>query len=141
MQLALRSDEPRGAGLWQSFACWLIRARLVSRYSHGGVVIDGHLYHATTAGGLHMLKPGEWSPELWDLFDTEADSATALQLYAQHAGAGYDWFSLLAFVGVRARDARRFYCYEWCWMALTGEGPKARVTPEVLLRFALKAHP
>jgi hypothetical protein len=31
------------------------------------------------------------------------------------------------------------YCYEWCWLAITGVNPRRRVTPEDLLALvALK---
>lgn len=133
MLLALRKDPPVGATLWQRFACWVIKARLVSQYSHGGVVIDGWLYHVTSKRGLHVLKPGEWTPERWDLIEVDADHETAWRMWFRYADAKYDWFSLLAFIGLRVRDSRRFYCFEWCWLAMTGALPSFRVTPEMLL--------
>ena len=61
--------------------------------------------------------------------------------FADHVGTRYDWFSLLAFVlPWRVRDKSRMYCYEWCWLAMTGEHPSCRVTPEMLLVEALKGH-
>ncbi len=134
MKLALRKDAPRDATLWQRFACWLIKARLASQYCHGGVVIDGRMYHATSARGLHCLEAQEWTPEHWVLIDLGDDQETkALELFEQHKGAPYDWFSLLAFVGLPVRDGERFYCFEWRWLAMTGEKPKFRVTPEMLI--------
>lgn len=138
MLLALRRDAPAGAAWPQRFFCWLIRARLVSQYCHGGIVIDGCLYHATSANGLHCLKPGEWAPENWDLIGVGADRETAWRMWLRYGGAKYDWFSLLAFVGLRTRDSERMYCFEWCWMAITGENPGFRVTPEMLLAKGIK---
>lgn len=135
MQLALRKDAPTNATLWQRFACWAIRARLVSQYSHGGIVIKGALYHATSANGLHKLEAGEWSPENWDLFDIGGDNRAALALFEKLKGVKYDWFSLLAFVGIRAHDTNKFYCFEWCYYARTLASPDVRITPEILLTF------
>ena len=141
MQLALRKTPPNNATLWQRFACWVISARLVSQYCHGGIVINGWLYHATSAKGLHVLKPGEWTPENWDLIDVGADHETAWRMWLRYAGARYDWFSLLAFVGLRASDSRRMYCFEWCWLAMTGDNPRIRITPETLLAANAKPLP
>lgn len=139
MKLALRRGAPTNATVWQRMACWVIRARLVSVYCHGGIEIGGWLYHATAARGLHRLAPGEWSPERWDLIDMgEARDARALALFAEHEGAAYDWFSQLAFVGLRARDSRRFYCFEWCYLAMADALPRTRVVPETLLRMWFK---
>ena len=131
MKLALRRNAVKNAGLWARFACWLIKARLVSVYCHGAIVIGRRVYEST-AKGLHSSTFVEGD---WDLFDlgNERDLA-ALNLFEQHMGAGYDWFSLLAFaLPWPARDARRFYCFEWCHLAITGGNPGSRVTPETLL--------
>jgi hypothetical protein len=135
MKLAFRKSAPSNATPWQRFACWVIRARLVSQYSHGGIVVQGWLYHSTAAKGLHKMAPGEWSPENWDIFDVGGEWAhrSISRLYLDYFGAQYDWFSLLAFVGLRVRDRRRLYCFEWCWLAMTGQPPAFRVTPEMLL--------
>lgn len=134
MLLALRKGPPENATIWQRFACWVTKVRLVSQFSHGGIVIDGVLYHATATCGLHALRPGEWHPERWDLIEVgNARDDAARDAFLRLAGAEYDWLSLLAFVGLRVRDSSRMYCYEWCWIALTGEVPRERVTPEMLL--------
>lgn len=140
MLLALRKSPPTGASLWQRFTCWVIRTRLVSQWSHGGIVIDGVLYHSTSSRGLHAVGPGAWTPAHWDLIEVQADHQTAEQMFLHYAGARYDWASLLAFVGLRVRDSKRFYCFEWCWMAITGEVPKTRITPERLLHEQIRKH-
>jgi len=137
MQLALRKTPPSGATLWQRFACFVIKMRLVSQYCHGGVVIDGALYHATSSRGLHKLEPEEWDLARWDLIEIDADKDRVLATFAKHQGAKYDWISLLAFVGLPVRDGKRFYCFEWCWLAATGEKPRKRITPEMLITTSL----
>lgn len=133
MLLALRKSPPSNANALQRVVSWLIKARLVSQYCHGGIVIDGTLYHANAAHGLHAIAPGEWSPDNWDIFDVGGDDAAAIRLFDEYVGSAYDWFGLLAFVGITARDAKRFYCYEWCYLARTGRVATTRVTPETLL--------
>lgn len=135
MKLALRKTAPTNATWLQRLACWAIKARLVSQYCHGGIVINGELFHATAAHGLHSLPAGQWSPDNWDLIEL-GDAHwhhSALKLFAHYQGARYDWVSLLAFVGLRVRDHDRMYCFEWCWLAMTGQVATERVTPEMLL--------
>lgn len=135
MKLALRKTAPTNATWAQRLACWAIKARLVSQYCHGGIVINGELFHATAAHGLHSLPAGQWSPDNWDLIELgDADWHTSvLRLFAHYQGVRYDWLSLLAFVGLRVRDSSRMYCFEWCWLAMTGQVATERVTPEMLL--------
>jgi hypothetical protein len=111
----------------------------VSQYSHAGIVVNGRLLHATSGKGLHAVEPRDWSPERWDLIDFGGDDAAVEATFRQYEGAHYDWFSLLAFVGLRVRDSRRMYCFEWCWLAMTGLVPTKRITPEMLLRAAWAA--
>ena len=134
MLLALRRLPPANATRVQRLSCATIQARLVSAYSHGGIVIAGALYHATAARGLHRLSAYEWSPEHWDLIDVGGSDTQALALFDRYQGAAYDWLSLLAFVGIRgARDGAKMYCFEWCYLAMTGQLNTDRVTPETLL--------
>ena len=54
-------------------------------------------------------------------------------LFEQYKGTKYDWFSLIAFVGLSASDSDKLYCFEWMWLAVTQQNPNFRVTPEILL--------
>lgn len=141
MKLALRATAPVDAHVWQRLACWAIRARLVSRYCHGGIVIGERLFHANAARGLHSLSAQEWQPERWELVEVGGDDQAALRLFEHLQGSRYDWLSLLAFVGLRVNDDTRFYCFEWCWLAIKQEVPNFRVTPELLLLQGLKPAP
>ena len=133
MKLALRKTAATGANWLARFAAWAIKTRLVSEYCHGGIVIGDKIYHATAQ---HGLCSADFTPEHWDLFEVNFNEQLALDLYYKHCGAGYDWFSLLAFVlpGTYT-DSQRFYCFEWCWLCLTGEYPSGRVTPEMLIKY------
>lgn len=133
MLLALRTQPATDATLLDKLAHWLIKARLVTRYPHAGIVIGDRLFHATARRGLHE---SDYTPERWTLIDVGGDDDAALALFREREGSGYDWFSLLAFVGLKARDSRRYYCYEWAYHAITGQHPTGRVTPETLLVLA-----
>ena len=133
MKLALRTTPAADATSLDKLAHWVIKARLVTQYPHAGIVIGDKLYHATARKGLHV---SEYTPEHWTLIDIGGDDMAALHQFAEWDGASYDWFSLLAFVGLSVRDSSRMYCYEWCHLVMTGRAPKGRVTPETLLTLA-----
>lgn len=140
MHLALKRTPASDATRLQRACCTAIKVRLVSQYCHGGIVIDGWLYHATAEEGLgrepfDMAKANDG----WDFFDLGSERDTeALFVYSVLEGTGYDWFSLLAFVlPGRISDARRLYCFEWCALAM-GLEPYGRVTPEILLATAVR---
>ena len=147
MKLASKKDAPANATLSQKLACWIIKARLVSMYSHAGIVIDGDLYHMTSTKGWEVVKAGDWSPEKWDLTDFNGDKEKVKELFRKKSlpptgtvkslvwklCKGYDWFGLLAFVGPKVRVSWLDYCFEWCYLAITGNAPKGRVTVEILL--------
>lgn len=133
MQLALRKSPSRSATWWQRLFARLTQIRLVSDYSHGGVVIDGMLYHMTR-DGLHV---SEWEPALWDVWDVPGSDSDALLLYRLWQHARYDYVGLLAFVTPwRLGSAQRLYCFEWCALCM-GIPISDRITPERLLAAAL----
>lgn len=151
MLLALKNTNASDAGFVQRLWSRLIKIRLSSDYSHGGVVIDGTLYHTTSLKGSEKLEAGEWNPDHWHMLDIGGDDAAAIerfnQLLQQPKGRvkawiwkllkGYDWFSLMAFVGVKARVSWLKYCFETCWFLRYGENPGFKVTPERLLARSL----
>lgn len=147
MKIALRRDAATGATALQRLFCKLIKLRLVSQFCHGGVDIDGTLYHITATHGPHTLGPGQWNPDAWLLVDVGGDDAKAIELFNDFREPplglfqraiyklvnGYDWFSLLAFVGPMIRVGWLMYCFELCWLMRKGESPTFRVTPEMLI--------
>lgn len=128
--LAFRKTAPTNATLFQRVASWVTKARLVSQYCHGGMIVNGELLHVNTKHGLHKE---DWTPANWDLFEIKADVAKITALFEQYKGTKYDWFSLIAFVGLSASDSDKLYCFEWMWLAVTQQNPNFRVTPEILL--------
>jgi hypothetical protein len=134
MQLALKSSNASDAKWWHRMASWVIKTRLVSQYSHGGIVIDGDLYHTNAQHGLHKVPAGWWEPSKWDIFDLDTrNDDFAKALFEDRQGAKYDWLGLLAFIGADIYTRDRLYCFEWCWIAMTQPEEDVRVTPELLL--------
>lgn len=130
MKLALRKSPD--SDKWNhKAAAAIIRTRLVTRYPHAGIVIGSTLYHATAYGGVHD-EPFSGGDN-WVLFDVPGSDNLAISRYIDEEGKGYDWFSLLAFAMIPAKDSRRWYCYELAYYLITGDKPKGRVTPEDLL--------
>lgn len=138
MQLALKHAPPKG--FWKRAFHALTKARLATSYPHAAIIIDGRILHSSFDRGLHA-EP--FLPEGWDLFDVpHADEKRTQRLFQALEGTPYDAFSLLAFVlPWRVSDSSRLYCYEWCLLALTGDAPKRRVTPENLLALVARGLP
>lgn len=143
MYFAFKKTPPTNPTLFQRIACKGIKIRLVSQYSHGGLVIRNpegtlDLYHVTTKKGLHKVQAGEWNPDGWDLFDVGGDDEAALALFEQYEGCKYDWFSLITFVGPRVTNSNYLYCYEWMYLAYSTINPNFKVTPELLMTLVYK---
>jgi hypothetical protein len=137
MILALRHTLPPGSSLVQRVSAAVIEGRLVTEFSHAGIVIGDTLYHSTGAKGVHAEQGVDLSG--WTLIDLgEMRDARALALFRHVEGSGYDWVSLTSFVVITSSsDSQRWYCYELCWLLLTGTAPRERVTAEMLILQAL----
>lgn len=136
MKLALRTTAATDATLAARAAATGIKVRLVSRYCHGGIVVGDTLMHSTAA---HGLCSSTFTPERWDLIDLgdSADEWVKL-LFKGHEGARYDWLGLVPFIApLPLGSDASMYCFEWCWLAMTGEYPRGLVTPEMLLKRAI----
>ena len=135
--VAFRRTAAVGAPWWQRALCALVRWRLVSQWCHAGIVCDGILHHVTTTDGL--TSTDDWTPARWELFALPDSCRNVLQTALQaHAGARYDWFSLLAFLlPGRWSDRRRLYCFELPAIVL-GMDTRQRVTPERILTAITK---
>jgi hypothetical protein len=129
VKLALKHAPP--SGLFKRLFHWITAARLVTRYPHAGIVIDDMLYHSNLSNGLHSER---FLPAGWDLFEVADADGLALPRFVDLESTPYDIFGLLAFIlPWNVSDSSRLYCYEWCWLAITGTQPRRRVTPEDLL--------
>ena len=135
--IAFRRTAAVGAPWWQRALCALVRWRLVSQWCHAGVVCDGVMHHVTVTDGL--TSTDDWTPARWELFAMPDSSRDVLQSALQaHAGAKYDWFSLIAFLlPGRWSDGKRLYCFELPALVL-GISTRQRVTPERILTAITK---
>jgi hypothetical protein len=131
--LALRKTDAKG---FASLFSKATRARIMTSYPHAGIVTNGTLYHITARYGMTAEKFK--NSQDWDLFHVDAIDSEVLKRYNEHKAAKYDWLSLLGFVlPWRVSVSKWLYCYEWSYLAITGNLPKERITPEKLLTFSL----
>ena len=132
MTVALALCNQNAPGLPGLFSL-ATRARLVTQWPHAGMVVNGVLMHSNLANGLHASTFTGGSG--WDLIGLPDAIAPQVQgLFDKYKGAQYDAISQLAFVlPWRVSDGGRLYCYEWCYLAMTGQNPHWRMTPEQLL--------
>lgn len=139
MHLALKRTPASDATRAQRLFAALTRWRLVSRYSHGGIVLDGWLYHsALQHGGLSRERfDMATASDGWDFVDIGPErDRDMLRLFRDCWGTPYDLFGLLAFVlPGHYDDPRSLYCFEWCALAM-GIPLRQRMTPELLLLAA-----
>lgn len=137
MKLALRHTLPQSASTLHDVSAWAIEARLVSKFAHAGILIGDTLYHSNGAKGVHAEPNADLSGFLLIDLGTDHDER-ALMLFASIDGAGYDFFSLGAFVIPGLSDSRRYYCFELCYLLMTGRNPRERVTVETLILLAMQ---
>jgi hypothetical protein len=139
MLLALRTTPATEATSLDKIAHQTIKTRLCTRYPHGGIAINGVLYHATARKGVHVVT--DWNPERWVLFDLGGDDIAALERYEQRKGNRYNWVGLLPFIGVPGSDRERDYCFQLAYFMVTGIYPRGLVTAETLLALRPEMHP
>lgn len=136
--LALKHKAPPGFA--RAAFHHLTAARLLTKYPHAGIVIDGVLTHATRSHGVHQVP---FDPDGWDLFKLPEHEPAIYgpATLDSMIGLPYDTISLLGFVVPgRVSDSRALYCYEVCYRYMTGVNPSFRVTPEMLLVELAKWH-
>ena len=155
MYLALRRGPATDAKLLDKLFVWVIRERLVTDFPHAGIVIGAKLYHATAR---HGFCKADYTPARWELLPLGTEPDAEVQELAEGLiaiGTRYDFAELLDFTPLQwliglARKVpalrrwldNRLYCFQWCWLAMTGGLPLRRVTAEMLLTlYALKAAP
>ena len=150
MKIALRKHSATNANFFSRLFSGVIKIRLVSQYCHAGVVINNDLYHINASSGAQKIASNKWSPKNWVLIDIGGDDNQALLEWQKICTPpigwrkwvwtllkGYDYFSLIAFVGIPNEVNWLDYCFEVCWR-MAGKKVTGRVTPEMLLELGLK---
>lgn len=121
----------------------LVRAFTHSQWSHVAALINGRIYESTATKGEHEtsgVRDYPSTPEIedeYEWYESVVPDELALQRYNEIKGKSYDYFSLFAFLSLKIRDAKRFYCYETILYLMVGD-VGARVTPEVILWNEMK---
>lgn len=135
MKIAFRKSNPDGffKNLFGRYTKWSLK----TDYAHGGVVIGDTLYHST-AHGFTVQKFVK--SEDWDLFCTDVPDSIAMLRLNEYQSIHYDFLSLLSFkLPFRISDAKRLYCFELVWIALTGENPIKPISPDTIMAQLLRA--
>ena len=83
-------------------------------YSHTELVVDGVWYSSSFLDGGVRAKRIEFDPEHWDLIELpDADAASAVKWFEDHAGQKYDVLGLAGFVVRSLPDDRwKYFCSE-----------------------------
>lgn len=131
MKLALRKNSPVGAPWYSRLFNRLVKIRLVSQYCHGAIIHEGRIYQITGKNNFTIDDFSHHDGD-WDFYEI-APAVSIDDAAGQCLKVAYDWFSLLAFVGLNVRDSSRMYCFEFCYYVMTGEQATKRITPEALL--------
>ena len=115
-----------------------VRALTHSQWSHVVALIDGRIYESTATKGKYSnagVRDYPSTPEIeaeYEWFDSCVSDEIAIKRYKEIKGLPYDYFSLLAFLTLKVRDAKRYYCYETILHMMVGD-VSSRVTPEIIL--------
>lgn len=118
----------------------IVRALTTSQWSHAGVWIGDRFYESTALKGDQSKSGVRDYPittviaQDYEWFEYDIPDELALERYNQIKDCSYDYFSLLAFITLKVRDAKRYYCYELVLYMMTGAVDE-RATPEVLLTY------
>jgi hypothetical protein len=134
MQIALRKTYTRS--FWGKLFNIYTKWKLKTEFCHGGVVVGDKIYQMRPTG---LVCEDFKDASNWVLFSTNiSNNLTSLRLN-KYVGTRYDFFSLLAFVlPFRFSDGHALYCFEVCWLALTGQNPTKAITPELILCEVIK---
>lgn len=134
MKIAFRKTyAPTFLGrLFNKYTGW----KLKTKYFHGGVVVGDFIYQ-TTKNGLVCEKFTNKAE--WDIFETDVSDIVGEKRLMRFVGIRYDVLSLIAFVfPFKFSDARALYCFEVCWLALTGNNPTEPISPDTIMSELLK---
>jgi hypothetical protein len=134
MKLAFRKTNASGflPTLFNRYTKWSLK----TDYPHGGVLIDGVLWHTTPKG----LMPEVFNNHNdFDVFDTPVSDKIALNRISEYKGIRYDGIGLIGFkLPWRFSDSNALYCFEVLWLALTGENPSKPISPDTVMAELLR---
>ena len=124
---------------------WIIRTLTGSPYSHCELAVpcaDGQYdcYSSSIRDGGVRLKTMPLPPEKWDLIPVDASPEQVYEALAATFGAKYDWAGATGVITRWRHDKRKYFCSEWCAMALGLANPE-RFCPGSLADWARAKRP
>ena len=132
--LALYKGRRDGAWYQPSVAAarlsdWIIRTLTGSPYSHCELAVpcaDGQYdcYSSSIRDGGVRLKTMPLPPEKWDLIPVDVNPEQVYEALAATFGAKYDWAGATGVIARWRHDKRKWFCSEWCAMALGLANPE-----------------
>ena len=108
---------------------WIIRTLTGSPYSHCELAVpcaDGQYdcYSSSIRDGGVRLKTMPLLPEKWDLIPVDVKPEQVYEALAATFGAKYDWLGATGVIARWRHDKRKWFCSEWCAMALGLANPE-----------------
>lgn len=118
---------------------WIIRSLTGSPYSHCELAVpcaDGQYdcYSSSIRDGGVRLKTMPLPPEKWDLIPVDVKPEQVYEALAATFGAKYDWLGATGVIARWRHDKRKWFCSEWCAMALGLANPE-RFCPGSLAEY------
>ena len=102
---------------------WIIRLFTRSPYSHCELAVprtDGQYdcYSSSIRDGGVRVKTMPLPAAKWDLIPVRATEAQVRAVFETTRGAKYDWLGATGVIARWRHDKRKWFCSEWCAMAL-----------------------
>ena len=130
---------------------WIIRTLTGSPYSHCELAVlvkpksslhpFGHTapavfdcYSSSIRDGGVRFKTMPLPPEKWDLIPVDANPEQVYEALAATFAAKYDWLGATGVIARWRHDKRKWFCSEWCAMALGLANPE-RFCPGSLAEY------
>ena len=130
---------------------WIIRTLTGSPYSHCELAVlvkpksslhpFGHTapavfdcYSSSIRDGGVRLKTMPLPPEKWDLIPVDVKPEQVYEALAETFAAKYDWLGATGVIARWRHDKRKWFCSEWCAMALGLANPE-RFSPGSLAEY------
>ena len=108
---------------------WIIRTLTGSPYSHCELAVpcaggQYDCYSSSIRDGGVRFKTMPLPPEKWDLIPVDASPEQVYEALAATFGAKYDWAGATGVIARWRHDKRKYFCSEWCAMALGLANPE-----------------
>lgn len=125
-----------------NFVDKIIRMFTGKPYSHCELAVengDKYLcYSSSPRDGGVRCKAMHLTEDKWDLIPvTDISVAQIAQFYGKTTGKKYDFIGAIGCVLPLRQKPSRYYCSEWCFVAVFGETPNTTISPNQLAQLLL----